>query len=130
MALELACGSAHSLVLTNKSRVLSCGFGDSYALGHGSNQSLSEFKEIAYFTERFQGKKNQIDRLDAGVGHSGCLVQRRAVLWGTCSRDRQEVYQKPTMIEVGCDVKELYLGDMLTVAKSDSDEVYTMGDNS
>lgn len=34
---SIACGALHTLVLTSKNRILSCGFGEGYALGTDDN---------------------------------------------------------------------------------------------
>jgi len=44
---DIVCGSLHTLILTNKGRIFSCGFGGTYALGHGTNITYNYFKEIA-----------------------------------------------------------------------------------
>ena len=43
---EIQCGGIYTMVRTNQGRVFSCGHGISFALGHGSQESLSIFKEI------------------------------------------------------------------------------------
>ena len=40
---DIACGPLHSLTLTNKNRILSCGYGEKYALGIGKTKSSNEF---------------------------------------------------------------------------------------
>jgi len=39
MVTKVACGPLHSVVLTNKGRMFSCGYGEKYALGTGRNRS-------------------------------------------------------------------------------------------
>ena len=34
---DIVCGSLHTLVVTSKGRIFTCGFGETYALGHGTN---------------------------------------------------------------------------------------------
>jgi alpha-tubulin suppressor-like RCC1 family protein len=36
----------HTLVLSNKGRIFSCGFGETYALGHGTNKTYNYFREM------------------------------------------------------------------------------------
>jgi len=33
---DIACGPLHTLAVSNKNRIFSCGYGQSYALGHGN----------------------------------------------------------------------------------------------
>jgi len=39
--LSITCGPVHSLALSNRGRLFSCGFGEKYALGHGKNKTLN-----------------------------------------------------------------------------------------
>jgi len=41
---HISCGALHTIVLTSKNRLHSCGFGGGYALGHEENTTLVEFK--------------------------------------------------------------------------------------
>lgn len=40
----ISCGSVHTLIISNKGRIFSTGYGETYALGHGTNHSLDIFK--------------------------------------------------------------------------------------
>ena len=44
MFVSISCGPLHSVALSSKGRMFSCGFGKNYALGHGEAQVLNEFK--------------------------------------------------------------------------------------
>ena len=75
---EISCGVIHTLVLTSMNRILSCGYGGSFALGHGSQESLNQFKEI--HSLRTLGK---IKTIAAGMNHSGCVTSDGKVyMWG------------------------------------------------
>jgi alpha-tubulin suppressor-like RCC1 family protein len=43
---QVECGSIHTVLRTNVNRLFSCGNGATYALGHGSRESLRTFKQI------------------------------------------------------------------------------------
>jgi hypothetical protein len=43
---QVECGSIHTLVRTNLSRLFSCGNGATFALGHGNKETCKNFKQI------------------------------------------------------------------------------------
>ena len=43
---QVECGSIHTIMRTNLSRLFSCGNGSTYALGHGSKDTCKSFKQI------------------------------------------------------------------------------------
>ena len=72
---EIVCGSMHVLVLSNWGRLFSCGFGETFALGHGNNKNLNLFKEVLYFKDKLN-EKLVIEKICAGVSHSGILISK------------------------------------------------------
>jgi mitogen-activated protein kinase kinase kinase 9 len=70
------------MVLTNANRILSCGNGNSYALGHGNRDILTHFKPIDFFPEN--GIKPV--KIACGMNHSGCISDKGQVyMWGITS---------------------------------------------
>jgi alpha-tubulin suppressor-like RCC1 family protein len=122
---DISCGGLHTIILTSLNRVFSCGFGGSYALGHGNKKTINYFKEIKYFSD-FQ---NKIEKIKAGVSHSGCLINGQLYLWGSLGSSKYLVYQKPNTIVLNKEIINFELGDFLTVVLTSSKEVYTMGEN-
>lgn len=43
---RVACGPLHSVVLTNRGRMFTCGYGEKYALGTGKPKTATEFIEL------------------------------------------------------------------------------------
>ena len=43
---QIACGAIHSMIRTNLGRVFSCGNGSTFALGHGTRDSLTSFRVV------------------------------------------------------------------------------------
>jgi len=41
VAVRVACGPLHSVALTNRGRLFSCGYGEKYALGTGRARTVS-----------------------------------------------------------------------------------------
>lgn len=127
--LDVTCGSLHVIVRTTKDRLLSAGFGDTYALGHGSTQSFSTLKEIAYFTDLITEKKLSITRVDVGVTHSACLVGKKLIIWGMYGSDKSQLAKKPQVMSISGDITEFVVGDMLTIVLTSQGEVMAFGDN-
>lgn len=146
---EVACGSIHTLVKTNFSRVFSCGNGGSYALGHGNRESCHSFKLIESLNDL------DIKRIGCGMNHSGCLTEDGQVLtWGVCgdvsfSKMMKEecLLKLPTKISFAKSdsalsssrrsksktfdvvIEDIKLGENFTVALSNTGQVYSWGSN-
>jgi mitogen-activated protein kinase kinase kinase 9 len=52
--------------------MFSCGFGENYALGHNDKETLTVFKEISTLPTLMPS--DIIDRIEAGLSHSACLI--------------------------------------------------------
>ena len=129
VVIEVQCGSMHAMIHTNEGRLLSTGFGETYALGHGTNKSLNVFKEIVIFTELVKDRKTKISKIELGVTHSCCLISKKLFIWGMYGKDKSQVSKKPIPINSNIDVSEFFLGDLLTVLLTESGDVYAIGDN-
>lgn len=128
-------------------RVLSCGNGGSYALGHGNRESFSSFRVI----ESLEGVK--IRRIGAGMNHSGAISEEGKVyLWGITSDiafsrefKEQSLLKRPTEIPFKSDdgkgdikrrstnsevfIEDFSMGENFTVALSSKGAVYSWGCN-
>lgn len=91
---EIACGPLHTIALTNQMKLFSCGYGDTFALGHGTRQTLNKFKLIEYFSD-IMNQDDIIIKIAAGVSHSGCLTKDRLYLWGTQGKTTSLIQKKP-----------------------------------
>lgn len=73
---QVACGAIHSLIRTNLGRVFSCGNGSTFALGHGSRDSLNTFRLVSL-------PENDIKFVACGLSHSGAVTNDGSVyVWG------------------------------------------------
>ena len=84
---QVACGSIHTIVRTNLSRLFSCGNGSTYALGHGNKETCKTFKQIQYFNGSHGSELTGvgIKTVACGLMHSGCVLYDGTVYqWGTC----------------------------------------------
>lgn len=127
---DVMCGALHAIVKTNKERLFSTGFGETYALGHGNSQNLTTLKEISFFTDLANEKGVSIGKVEVGVTHSACLVAKRLFVWGMYGSDKTQLAKKPTIVQMNGDVAEFFCGDMLTVVLTEAGEVMAFGDNS
>ncbi|CAD8177067.1 unnamed protein product [Paramecium pentaurelia] len=126
---QISCGALHTLILTNKNRVFSCGFGESYALGHPENQTLNEFKQISNL------QHYKVDKICCGLAHSGCIVEGgRTFIWGICKSNKDHI-KLPQQIKIldelnsqQC-VLDMKMGEMFTLFLNSKGEVYSMGEN-
>ena len=67
---QIACGALHTMVSTNKNRIFSCGYGETYALGNGEQTSSDEFQQISsqYFkTKAVNQQTDKIDKIECGL---------------------------------------------------------------
>lgn len=134
--LEVACGALHTLVRTDRNKLFSAGFGRTFALGHGDTSSHTEFKQILCFANARTSRTpvaagEEIERIAAGVSHSGCIRCGKVFVWGICGSKEAHKFPLPTQIDVkhGELIVDLQLGDHLTVFQTQKGEIYTMGDN-
>ena len=126
---DLACGALHTLALSNKSRVYSCGFGENFSLGHGNNRTSPTFKEISYFSQLSATSSYKIEKLCCGTSHSGALIDGKVFIWGSFADSKFSVNKTPSSMHMPNPVADFVMGDLLTVMLTRGGEVYTLGEN-
>ena len=103
---EITCGSLHTLIRTNSRRVLSTGYGESYALGHKDTETSSNFRPINLFTEQ----NIAVIKIACGPNSSGCITQEGNVyIWGLInysSEDKPIYYKVPTRFPFESNIEE------------------------
>ena len=131
--------------MTSKGRVFSCGFGETCALGHPNRENLSTFTEVSAFSSA-EFYNESIQKIAAGVSHSACIANGKLFLWGLWGSGKNMIYQSPKHVLINSattfaelstssrldtieQVKQIGLGDLLTVVLTTSGRVYTLGDN-
>ena len=65
--------------------------------------------------------------IEVGSNHSGCLVNGEPFLFGLFGDSREHFYAMPRKVEFPEKVKEMKLGDLLSVFLTESGDVYTLG---
>ena len=96
---DVSCGALHSLLLTNKGRIFSSGYGETYALGLGTKENQCTFIEVPYFSSGEFFDKT-ITKIATGVSHTACVVNEKVYLWGIWGSKQQMVYQTPTLVNI------------------------------
>mmetsp|Transcript_14493 Transcript_14493/g.21134 ORF Transcript_14493/g.21134 Transcript_14493/m.21134 type:complete len:687 (+) Transcript_14493:915-2975(+) len=81
-------GGLHTLVLTDRNRVFSCGQGAFYALGNRSQDDLLSFQEV----QQLKGM-GKVDKLSAGLKHSAAVIQGNLYVWGSLGHSYEHPYQ-------------------------------------
>ncbi len=125
MIVLISCGALHTLALTNTGRIFACGYGETHALGLGTTRTSNIFQEIPHFKD----SALKIEKIAAGVSHSGCLVNGQIYVWGTLGSSKGLTYQKPFALPLSSEAIDFVLGDLLTVVLNSKGEVLTIGDN-
>ncbi|OMJ95254.1 hypothetical protein SteCoe_1469 [Stentor coeruleus] len=95
---QAACGGLHTLVLTDKNKILSCGHGNNYALGLGVTENVMKFTYI----KSLEGL-GKIDKIKAGLSHSAAIIQGYLYIWGKAKL----LYPEPTQIIFNTQQQEL-----------------------
>ncbi|KAL4441987.1 hypothetical protein ABPG74_003738 [Tetrahymena malaccensis] len=146
----IACGTLHTVVVTSKNRLFSCGYGETYALGHGDKSTLNEFKLIQTIKSQQQQygmnrgaldaspRLEKIEKLSCGLSHTTCVIGGRAYVWGYCGQRDSLIYQYPTEMDfqqgqttqnVSSNIIDTRAGDCFTLFLNNKGDVYALGEN-
>lgn len=72
----MACGPLHTVALTNRNRLFTCGYGEKFCLGTGKAQTTCEFVEVKLKSS------HKIDKIEAGVSTLGYIAGGKAYICG------------------------------------------------
>lgn len=144
---EIACGTLHTLVKTsftfilifknflinisNKikkdfNKILSAGFGETYALGHGDQSTLAGFKMVFNLLKNKNFAKNgEIEKITCGLSHSACITNGKVYIWGAAGSLESHLFRTPTLLEYCVDgnknriefkeIIDLRLGELFSI---------------
>lgn len=127
---QIACGSGHTVVLTDKGEVYTWGRGDDGRLGHGDNG----WKFVPRMVEELRGKS--IRQVTCGSYHtaavtvSGELFTWGGGMYGKLGHGNESGYTIPCLVEAlkGFQVRQVACGSRHTVVLLENRDVYTWGD--
>ncbi len=71
----------------------------------------------------------EVDKVNTGVSHSGCLVRGQLYIWGTFTRSKQFISKMPKIVPLKEYIVDFIMGDQLTVILTAHGDVYTIGEN-
>ncbi|EAR90768.2 tyrosine kinase domain protein (macronuclear) [Tetrahymena thermophila SB210] len=148
---KISCGSLHTLALTTHGKIYSSGYGESFALGHGDEQSTNLFNEIKFFSSTKKNEKNKsniqstsimcegeyVEDISCGLVHSVCQTNKRMFFWGITSEQPLNIFQLPQEIFLEDLVQpqdnyqqkviEIQCGQAITLLLTRGGNVYTLG---
>lgn len=143
--LQIACGGLHTLIRTSENRIYATGDNSTSALGVEESSSLSSFTEIQLPSSSKTSIRDSITHVSCGLSHSGCIIGGKAFIWGKCSSAKPSsmTFKRPIPIEcfdesdessykaspVKETIKDLQLGDHITILLTTKGSVYSIGDN-
>lgn len=87
--IQAACGGLHSLLLTDRNKVLSCGHGGNHALGLGLTENILKFTQV----KLLEGL-GKVEKIHAGLTHSTAIIQGNLHVWGKL----KNIYSVPTQV--------------------------------
>ncbi|BBM98942.1 hypothetical protein MPTK1_1g17400 [Marchantia polymorpha subsp. ruderalis] len=133
--IAVACGGAHTLVLTDEGRVLATGLND-----HGQLGAEQLDTHQSQFVEVVRGLPSRCVHIAAGYNHSGAITDDGAVyVWGSnahgqlgLGKKAEKLVHDPTRVEAlrGIRVKKLALGAEHSLALSEDGDVLSWGNGS
>lgn len=127
---QIACGSGHTVVLTDEGEVFTWGRGDDGRLGHGDNG----WKFVPRLVEELRGRN--IRHVTCGSYHtaavtvSGDLYTWGGGMYGKLGHGNETGHSTPYLVESlkGLQVKQVACGSRHTVVLLENKDVYTWGD--
>lgn len=128
--IQIACGSGHTVVLTDDGEVYTWGRGDDGRLGHGDNG----WKFVPRLVEELHDQK--IRQVTCGSYHtaavtmSGELYTWGGGMYGKLGHGNETGYSTPVRVEAlkGLAVRQVACGSRHTVVLLENKDVYTWGD--
>ncbi|EGR33833.1 protein kinase, putative, partial [Ichthyophthirius multifiliis] len=121
---QIQCGTLHTIALSNKNRLFSTGYGETYALGHANNVTQCEFSQIQ------MPNKQQIKNISCGLTHTLCVIGQKAYIWGVAGVHEGLIFQNITELDTQQDtIVDVKAGDCLSLLLSSKGDVYCLGEN-
>ncbi|TYZ64576.1 hypothetical protein PybrP1_001487 [[Pythium] brassicae (nom. inval.)] len=127
---QIACGSGHTVVLTEEGEVFTWGRGDDGRLGHGDNG----WKFVPRLVEELRGRN--IRQVTCGSYHTaavtvaGDLYTWGGGMYGKLGHGNETGHSTPFLVESlkGLQVRQVACGSRHTVVLLENRDVYTWGD--
>lgn len=131
---DICAGAQHSLLISSKFRIFTCGYGKNGSLGFGICEDVLNFSPIenSHFVSK---SKNGIKKVICGVYHSCCIFTNDTdfAIWGVGDILK---YPEITINNVSniishedCQIKDIKIGDDFLLLLTSNDSVYACGKN-
>ncbi|RLN86543.1 hypothetical protein BBJ28_00001485 [Nothophytophthora sp. Chile5] len=127
---QIACGSGHTVVLTEEGEVYTWGRGDDGRLGHGDNG----WKFVPRLVEELRGKN--VRQVTCGSYHTAAVTVAGELytwgggMYGKLGHGNETGHSTPFLVETlkGLQVRQVACGSRHTVVLLENKDVYTWGD--
>ena len=127
--IDIKCGHDHTLILTSRQQVWSCGYNHKGQLGHSSGELLSACFRIVYLT------KIKITRIACGYFHSMCLDSDNNLYvfgdnkYGQLGLGDTKCRNKPMKHPSLSNIIDVSRGGNHSFVKTSNNEIYAFGNN-
>lgn len=141
--IDIAAGAHHSMILTSKNKLYTCGYAANNSLGYESIENVNIFRQVESIVV-----KSQINKIACGVFHTACIADNEILwVWG---KGNILVYEKPTSLmmneinafsqvnsppvkktnfNTNSGLKDVKIGEDTIYIVTKGDDLYAMGDN-
>ena len=132
--IDIAAGAQHSLILTNKNKLYSCGFGKNCSLGLGNSDDVNLLTLIDN-NDLIANSINGIKKIICGIYHSCCVftTESEFAIWGV-----GEILKYPEITNIPLHsiiedeyslIKDIKIGDDFIIVLTKDDKIYSCGSN-
>ena len=66
-------------------------------------------------------------KIYSGTNHSVCLNNQEIIIWGLFGEDSNHFCSYPKVFNINGNIRDVCVGDLLTVVLSEEGDVYTLG---
>lgn len=119
MIVQVACGPLHTLALSNKGRLFSCGFGEHFTLGHGDSSTYNEFREVKC---KLSGR---IEKVETGLTSFVLLSCGKVYV---CGKLGQELYETITPVNFQEEVRDMKCSENSCLLLTKKGDLYQFGE--
>jgi alpha-tubulin suppressor-like RCC1 family protein len=143
VVIDITAGAQHSMILTSKNKLYTCGYAGNNSLGYETTDDENVFRQVESIV-----LKSQINKIAAGVYHSACIADNEILwVWG---KGNILIYDKPSAmcmnelnsfsalssppqkkinVNSNSGLKDLKIGEDTIYILTKADDLYGMGDN-
>ena len=140
VVIDIAAGAQHSMILTSKNKIYTCGYAANSSLGYETTDDINIFRQV-----ELVAVKSQINKIACGVYHSACIADNEVLwVWG---KGNTLVFENPTQLSLNessqfaeitsprikktnlLPLKDVKIGEDTVYIVTKGDDLYGMGSN-